>query len=68
MTAILVVPVLLPAVHPRLATSVTAADAAPELARPGFLMLAYGRATPAFTVAVHVLYGTTVAVLTSAAA
>ena len=67
-TATLVVPVLLPPVHPRLATTSTAADQAPQLARPGFAMLTYGTATPALTCLAHVLYGTIVALLTSAGA
>lgn len=49
--------VLLPAVHPRMATPVTAADASPLLESPGFLLLNYGRATPAVTIAAHLVYG-----------
>ena len=49
--------VLLPVVHPRMATPLTAADDAPLLEPPGFLMLNYGRATPAVTLAGHVAYG-----------
>jgi hypothetical protein len=49
--------VLLPLVHPRMATPLTAADRSPLLEPPGFLMLNYGRATPAVTLAGHVAYG-----------
>jgi hypothetical protein len=52
-----VVNILLPAVHPRMGTSDTGADASPLLEPPGFLMLNYGRATPLATIAVHVVYG-----------
>lgn len=49
--------VLLPLVHPRMATPLTGADRSPLLEAPGFLMLNYGRATPAVTLAGHVAYG-----------
>jgi hypothetical protein len=49
--------VLLPLVHPRMATPFTAADQSPLLEPPGFLMLNYGRATPAVTLAGHAAYG-----------
>jgi hypothetical protein len=49
--------ILLPVVHPRMGSPHTAADATPLLEPPGFLMLNYGRSTPAVTVAVHVVYG-----------
>jgi apolipoprotein N-acyltransferase len=49
--------VLLPLVHPRMATPLTAAGQSPLLEPPGFLMLNYGRATPAVTLAGHVAYG-----------
>lgn len=67
-TAALLVPVVLPAVHPRLGTSASAADTAPALGRPGFLMLSYGPATPTVTVAGHAGYGLLVALLASGAA
>ena len=51
---------LLPAVHPRMGTSHTAADSSPLLEPPGFLMLNYGHSTPLVTVAVHVIYGSVV--------
>jgi hypothetical protein len=49
--------VLLPLVHPRMATPLTAAGQSPLLEPPGFLMLNYGRATPAVTLAGHAAYG-----------
>ena len=52
--------VLLPLVHPRMATPLTAAGQSPLLEPPGFLMLNYGRSTPAVTIAGHVAYGTIV--------
>jgi hypothetical protein len=52
--------VLLPLVHPRMATPLTAAGSTPLLEAPGFLMLNYGRSTPAVTLAGHVAYGTLV--------
>jgi hypothetical protein len=48
---------LLPAVHPRMGTSMSAADSAPLLESPGFMMLNYGRATPVVTILAHVAYG-----------
>ena len=52
--------VLLPLVHPRMATPLTAADDSPLLEPPGFLMLNYGRATPVVTLTGHAAYGTIV--------
>jgi hypothetical protein len=49
--------VLLPLVHPRMATPLTAADSTPLLEPPGFLLLNYGRTTPLVTLAAHVAYG-----------
>lgn len=49
--------VLLPAVHPRMGTPYTAADEAPLLEAPGFMLLNYGRATPIATVVAHVAFG-----------
>jgi hypothetical protein len=48
---------LLPLVHPRMATESTAADSAPLLEPPGFLLLNYGASTPIVMIAVHILYG-----------
>jgi hypothetical protein len=52
--------VRLPAVHPRMATPLTAAGATPILEAPGFLMLNYGRSTPLVTLLGHAAYGTIV--------
>ena len=49
--------VLLPVVHPRMATGFEAAGSAPLLEPPGFLLLNYGRQTPLVTVAGHLAYG-----------
>lgn len=49
--------VLLPAVHPRMGTTSTAADSSPQLEPPGFLLVNYGRSTPVATVLVHIAYG-----------
>ena len=49
--------ILLPAVHPRMGSSVHAAGSAPLLEQPGFLLLNYGRRTPLVTVIAHVAYG-----------
>jgi hypothetical protein len=49
--------VLLPVVHPRMGTRLTAADSAPLLETPGFLMLNYGRATPVVSLTAHLAYG-----------
>mgnify|MGYP005857110175 CR=1 FL=1 len=49
--------VLLPLVHPRMGSSMTAADGTPRIEPPGFLMLNYGVATPIATVLAHLAYG-----------
>jgi hypothetical protein len=49
--------VLLPSVHPRMASPLTAADETPLLEAPGFLMLNYGRSTPVATLVAHIAYG-----------
>jgi hypothetical protein len=49
--------VLLPVVHPRMGTSFDAAGSSPLLEPPGFLLLNYGRQTPAVTIVAHVAYG-----------
>ena len=60
--------VLLPLVHPRMATPLTAAGSTPLLEPPGFLMLNYGRTTPVVTLVAHVAYGAIVGGFTSLAA
>jgi len=52
---------LLPLVHPRMGTTFSAADSAPLLEPPGFMMLNYGRATPVVMVLAHLAYGVIVA-------
>jgi len=49
--------ILLPVLHPRMATPLTAADSTPLLEPPGFLLLNYGRMTPLVTLVAHVAYG-----------
>lgn len=49
--------VLLPIVHPRMATVHTAANSSPQLEPPGFLLLNYGTSTPLLMVAIHIVYG-----------
>jgi hypothetical protein len=49
--------ILLPVVHRHMGTGFTAADAAPLLEQPGFLLLNYGRRTPLVTIVAHVAYG-----------
>ena len=53
--------VVLPLVHPRMGTPFSAADSAPLLEPPGFMMLNYGRATPVVTILAHLAYGVIVA-------
>ena len=48
---------LLPLVHPRMGTPFTAADEAPLLEPPGFMLLNYGVGTPIVTVIAHMAYG-----------
>ncbi len=52
--------ILLPAVHPRMANDLTAAQASPLLEPPGFMLLNYGRQTPLVAVAAHIIYGAVV--------
>jgi hypothetical protein len=59
-SATVLVNVLLPVVHPRMATDRTAAASTPLLEAPGFLMLNYGESTPVVTLLAHVAYGTIV--------
>jgi hypothetical protein len=54
---IALVTVLLPVIHPRMGTPFSAAAERPLLEPPGFLMLNYGRRTPAITIMGHVAYG-----------
>jgi len=59
-SATALVNVLLPAVHPRMGSALSAADSSPLLEPPGFLLRNYGRGTPLATVLAHVAYGTIV--------
>jgi hypothetical protein len=49
--------VLLPVVHPRMGTELSACDTSPLLEPPGFLLRNYGRGTPVVTLLAHVAYG-----------
>ena len=51
------VSMLLPLIHPRMGSPMTAADEAPLLEAPGFMLTNYGLATPVVTVIAHVAYG-----------
>jgi hypothetical protein len=48
---------LLPVVHPRMGSALSAADSSPLLEPPGFLLRNYGRGTPVVTLVAHVAYG-----------
>jgi hypothetical protein len=56
-TSTILVNVLLPIVHPRMATTETAANEIALIEPPGFLMLNYGRNTFFVTLVAHVAYG-----------
>ncbi|HZR26797.1 MAG TPA: hypothetical protein VFA59_24600 [Vicinamibacterales bacterium] len=56
-TATVLVNVLLPVVHPRMATPDTAANDIALIEPPGFLMLNYGRNSFLITLLAHVAYG-----------
>jgi hypothetical protein len=56
-TATVLVNVLLPLVHPRMATPETAANEIALIEPPGFLMLNYGRSTFVVSLVAHVAYG-----------
>jgi hypothetical protein len=62
-TATVLVSVLLPVVHPRMATPDTAADDITLIEPPGFLMRNYGRSTFVVTLAAHVVYGALVGLI-----
>ena len=49
--------ILLPLVHPRMGTPLTAADDSPQLEPPGFLLLNYGPSTPMVMAGLHILFG-----------
>jgi hypothetical protein len=56
-TATILVNVLLPIVHPRMATTETAANEIALIEPPGFLMLNYGRNTFVVNLVAHIAYG-----------
>jgi hypothetical protein len=56
-SATALVNILLPVVHPRMGSALSAADRSPLLEPPGFLMRNYGRGTPIATLLAHVAYG-----------
>ena len=56
-SATALVNVLLPVVHPRMGSELSAADSSPLLEPPGFLLLNYGRGTPVVTLLAHLAYG-----------
>lgn len=60
-TATVLVNVLLPVVHPRMATPETAANEIALIEPPGFLMLNYGRSSFAVALVAHVAFGIAVA-------
>jgi hypothetical protein len=56
-SATALVNMLLPAVHPRMGSALSAADSSPLLEPPGFLLRNYGRGTPIATLLAHIAYG-----------
>jgi hypothetical protein len=60
--------VLLPALHPRMGTQESGADSSPLLEAPGFMLLNYGRTTPALTIVAHLAYGAIVGTFVAASA
>ena len=58
--------VLLPAVHPRMGTTMSAASSSPLLEPPGFMLLNYGPRTPVVTILAHLAYGAIVGAFVAA--
>jgi hypothetical protein len=56
-SATALVNILLPAVHPRMGSTLSAANSTPLLEPPGFLLRNYGRGTPIATLVAHGAYG-----------
>ena len=56
-SATALVNILLPVVHPRMGSELSAADSSPLLEPPGFLLRNYGRGTPIATLLAHIAYG-----------
>jgi hypothetical protein len=59
-TATAIVNILLPLVHPRMGSTLSAAGSSALLEPPGFLMRNYGRGTPLVTLLTHTIYGAVV--------
>jgi hypothetical protein len=64
-SATALVNILLPVVHPRMGSALSAANSSPLLEPPGFLLRNYGRATPIATLLAHTAYGSIVGGFTS---
>jgi hypothetical protein len=64
-TATVLVNELLPVIHPRMATTDTAANEYALIEPPGFLMRNYGRNTFLVTLVAHIAYGATIGALVS---
>ena len=56
-SATALVNILLPVVHPRMGSALSAANSSPLLEPPGFLLRNYGRGTPVATLFAHIAYG-----------
>ena len=56
-SATALVNMLLPVVHPRMGSTLSAANSSPLLEPPGFLMRNYGRGTLVATLLAHIAYG-----------
>jgi hypothetical protein len=56
-SATALVNILLPVVHARMGSPLSAADSSPLLEPPGFLLRSYGRGTPIATLLAHAAYG-----------
>jgi hypothetical protein len=59
--------VLLPIVHPRMGSPMSAFSTSARLEPPGFMMLNYGAATPVVVVLAHLAYGAIVGAFAAAA-
>jgi hypothetical protein len=66
-SATALVNVLLPVFHPRMGSTLSAANSSPLIEPPGFLMRNYGRGTPIATLLGHIAYGAIVGGFTSLA-
>lgn len=66
-SATALVNILLPLVHPRMGSELSAADSTPLIEPPGFLMLNYGRRTPIASFTAHIAYGAIVGEFTALA-